>query len=285
MMKHNKRIFLKAPRINDKLKSFFIAFSVFVTVLSVSSAILFTSSLEFNLNKLVENTSIKAYDDTFTFAEETYSVKNLSGNSNIMFVLLDSDDKIESVFCTIVDFDDQTFRVKQVNGDSHVTYNESNQSVNDIYEKDSIYGLKKMFHNQWSISVEKYAIFNYNDLKKFFSSFNGITVNVKEDVSCKTPEFNLELSKGKQDLSGEKALNYFISCESQNREQVICNIINSVLVSEYVDNAELLFKRFVNSSKTDISVIDFSQANDIIKIYCRAEDKFYATPFDNGDLK
>ena len=283
MMKHNKRIFSKAPRINDKLKIFFIAFSVFVVVLSVSSVILFTSSLEFNLNNLIENTSMEAYDDTFT--DETYSVKNLSGNSNIMFVLLDSDENIESVFCTIVDFDDQTFRVKQLSGDSHVANNELDQSVNDIYENDSIDGLKKMFYSQWSISVEKYAVFNYNDLKKFFSSFKGFTINVKEDVNCKTPEFNLELSKGKQDLSGEKALNYFLSCESHNREQVICDIINSLFVSEYVDNAELLFKRFVNSSKTDISVIDFSQANDIIKIYCRAEDKFYATPFDNGDLR
>lgn len=282
-MNHNKKIFFKSPKISDKLKSFIIAFSVFIVVLSISSIILFMSSLDFDFNNLIdENTSAESNDFIPAFEEEIYSVNSLSGNSNIMFILLGSNDKVESVFCTMFNCDNQSFRVKQVNGDSYVAYNKSNQTINDIYEKDSIDGLKKMFNNQWNINAEKYVIFQYNDFKKFFSSFNGITINVKEDVNFKSPEFNLELSKGKQDLSGEKAINYFLICEN-NREQVICDIINSILMPEYVENADFLFKKFVNSSETNISVIDFSQVINTLKIYCYSEDKFFAKPFDDGD--
>ena len=57
------------------------------------------------------------------------------------------------------------------------------------------------------------------------------------------------------------------------------DIIESVLDGEHVDDAENLFKRFANLSKTDISVIDFYDSLEILKTYCYAEDKFFPQPF------
>ena len=116
-----------------------------------------------------------------------------------------------------------------------------------------------------------------SDLRKFLALFNGITVNIEDDINFKSTDFSLELSKGKQEISGEKALNYFMICE--NKEKVLCDIIESVLDGEHVDDAENLFKRFANLSKTDISVIDFYDSLEILKTYCYAEDKFFPQPF------
>lgn len=236
-------------------------------------------------NNIVEDTTIVSDNTSNTLTGEAKSINSLTGHSNIMFVLLDSDDEIESVFCTIVDFDDQSFRVKQVSGDSYIAHNKTSQSVNDIYEKDYIDGLEKMFYNQWNISIEKYVVFNYNDLKQFFSWFNGVTVNVSKDINYNSSEYNLELNKGKQVLSGEKALNYLLACENSAKESVICDIISSILKPEYVDNAYTLFKEFVNSSKTNISVIDYSESIDTLKTYCYAKDRFAVTPYNEGDCK
>ena len=54
---------------------------------------------------------------------------------------------------------------------------------------------------------------------------------------------------------------------------------------EYVDNAYALFKEFVNSSKTNISVIDYSESIESLKIYCYAEDRFDVIPYYNGESK
>ncbi len=122
-----------------------------------------------------------------------------------------------------------------------------------------------------------------SDLRRFLSSFNGIAVNVSEDINYKSSDFNLELEKGKQEISGEKALNYLLICDSKQREKVICDIITSVLTADYFEGAEKLFKKFANLSKTDISVIDFFNSLEMLEAYCYADDKFLPQPYSDGD--
>lgn len=277
-MSNNKGIFSNETKNNNKLKPFIIAFAVFVIVLSVFSMVLFMYSLDFDINNLVESTTTLE-DETTEDVKPVYSVESLSGKSNVMFIITDNDDKVKSVFCTLVDFDNKTFKVKQVNGDAQYLYGKTYKSINGIYNDASEIGVAEFVSEKWNINVDKYAIFKMSDLRKFLSSFNGITVNVSENVNYKSSEFNLELTKGKQEISGEKALNYLMICDCEQREKVLCDIIASVLNAGYIDGAENLFKKFANLSKTDISVIDFFDSLDTIKTYCYADDKFLPQPY------
>ena len=279
-MSYNKGIFPNEAKTNNKLKPFIIAFAVFIIILSVCSMFLFMYSLDFDINNLVESTTVQ--EETITQEPEpVYSVDSLSGNSNVMFIITDNDDKVQSVFCTLVDFDNKTFKVKQVNGDAQYLYGKTYKSINGIYTEFSEVGVAEFFSEKWSISVDKYAVFKMSDLRKFLSSFNGITVNVSENVNYKSSDFNLELSKGKQELSGEKALNYLMICD--DKEQVLCDIVASVLKADYMEKSESLFKKFANLSKTDISVIDFFDSVKTLETYCYADDKFLPEPFADGE--
>lgn len=281
-MNNNKGIFPNEAKTKNKLKSFIIAFAVFVVVLAVCSVVLFMYSLDFDINNLVETTT-EPVETTTEAVGETYSVESLSGNSDVMFILTDNQGKVSSVFCTLVDFDNKTFKVKHINGDAQLLYGDGYRSVNGIYNEFSEEGIIKLFSDNWGIKTDKYAVFTTSSLRKFLSSFNGITVNVTERIDYKSAEFNLELDKGKQELSGEKALNYLQVCDDKNKEQVICDIISSLLKAEYADNADVLFKKFANSSKTNISVIDFSDSFETLKTYCYADDKFLPSPYTDGD--
>ncbi len=279
-MSYNKGIFPNEAKTNNKLKPFIIAFAVFIIILSVCSMFLFMYSLDFDINNLVESTTVQ--EETITEEPKpVYSVESLSGKSNVMFIITDNDDKIQSVFCTLVDFDNKTFKVKQVNGDAQYLYGKTYKSINGIYTDFSEVGVAEFFSEKWSISVDKYAVFKMSDLRKFLSSFNGITVNVSENVNYKSSDFNLELSKGKQELSGEKALNYLMICD--DKEQVLCDIVASVLKADYMEKSESLFKKFANLSKTDISVIDFFDSVKTLETYCYADDKFLPEPFADGE--
>ncbi len=281
-MSYNKGIFPNETKTNSKFKTFIVAFAVFIVVLSVCSMVLFMYSLDFDINNLVESTTVSE-ETTTEEIKPVYSVDTLSGKSNVMFIVTDSEGEVESVFCTMLDFDNKTFKVKQIDGDAQYLYGDKYKSINGIYTDFSENGLAEFFSEKWNISVDKYAVFKLSDLKKFLSSYNGITVNVTENVNYKSDEFNLELSKGKQELSAEKALNYLMMCNNEKKEQVICDIITSVLNAEYLDKSESLFKKFANLSKTDISVIDFFDSLETLETYCCADDKFIPQPFADGE--
>ena len=279
-MSYNKGIFPDEAKTNNKLKPFIIAFAVFIVVLSACSMFLFMYSLDFDINNLVESTT-EIEETTTEEVKPVYSVESLSGASNVMFIVTDNNDKVKSVFCTLVNFDNKTFKVKQVNGDAQYLYGKTYKSINGIYTDFSEEGVAEFLSEKWNINVDKYAIFKMADLRKFLSLFNGITVNVTENINYKSDEFNLELSKGKQELSGEKVLNYLMVCD--NKEQVICDIATSILNAEYLDRGEYLFKNFANLSQTDISVIDFFDLLEILETYCYSDDKFLPQPFVNGE--
>ena len=167
----NKNIFSYETKTNNKLKPFIIAFGVFVLVLAVFSVILFMYSLDFDINNLVENTTETA-ETTTVEPEFVYSVENLTGKSDVMFLVTDEQGKIQSVFCTLADFDKKTFRVKQVDGDAQYLFGNCYMSINRIYEENGIEGLNKYFSDNWGFSTEKYAVFTISSLRKFLSSFN-----------------------------------------------------------------------------------------------------------------
>lgn len=274
----NKNLFSYENKTKNKLKPFIIAFGIFIVVLAVFSTILFMYSLDFDINNLVESTT-EAVETTTEEPSQIYSVENLSGNSNVMFLITDEQGKVQSVFCTLVDFDRKSFMVKQVDGDAQYLFGKNYMSINSIYSENGFDGLNKYFNDNWGFSTDKYAVFTMSSLRKFLSSFDGISITVTENVDYKSPSFNLELQKGYQSLSGEKALNYLMICKDKNKERVVCEIISSVLKPEYADNGNRLFKSFANNSKTDISIIDFSDSLETLKTYCYADDKFTPVPF------
>ena len=196
-----------------------------------------------------------------------------------MFLITDEQGKVQSVFCTLMDFDNKSFKVKQVDGDAQFLFGENFMSINSIYSENGFDGLNKYFRDNWGFTTDKYAIFTNSSFRKFLSAFNGISITVTEDIDYKSSAFNLELEKGYQSLSGEKILNYLMICKDENKERVLCEIISSVLLPEYVDNSDRLFKRFANESKTNISVIDFSDSFNTLKTYCYSDDKFTPVPF------
>lgn len=281
-MSYNKGIFPNETKTNNKIKPFIITFAVFIVILSVCSIVLFMYSLDFDINNLVESTTVPE-ETTTENIKPVYSVESLSGKSNVMFIITDSDDNVKSVFCTLMDFDSKQFKVKQVDGDAQYLQGKTYKSINGIYADIGESGLQNFFSEKWNINVDKYAVFKMNDLRRFLSLYNGITVNVTENVNYKSSDFNIELPKGKQEISGEKALNYLMVCDDKDKEKVICDIIASVLKAEYMENSENLFKKFANLSKTNISVIDFFDSLKTLETYCYADDKFLPEPYTEGE--
>lgn len=271
-MKKDKNIFKEQSNKKSYLKYYIFAFSVFIVILAACSAFLLMRSLNFDLSNLVEKNDTEPSTDASE--SRLYSVAGLSGKSSILFICTDKNNNLDYLFVVTTDFDNRQMAVKALDNDVTAQYNGELLSLAEIYERNFENGLKNAVNNATGITVSKYVKCNPSQIKNIFSLFDDISINVSDTVDYHSESFNLELDKGKQTLSDDYIYKYLLISDDYKRGLIICDIINSVLVPKYSENSYNLFTAFVNSCKTDISVIDHSDSEQNLYAYSNADDKF-----------
>lgn len=278
----NKELFSENKIKKSTIKYFIISFSVFIVLLAVCSVVLFMHSLDFDISNLVDSSSTTTTEPVDENVSNVHSVNDLTGKSDLLFIV-ENIDGVDFICTVSTDFDNKSMQVLCVDGSENLSYEGKILKISSIYIKDNVPGVKKMLVDNYGITIDKYVIFDSDGLKEMLSMFDGFSVNVIENVNYKSHDFNLTLSSGVQELSSDMTYKYLQISENKIRESIICDIIKSVLVADYVEDSEKLFTSFVNLCETDISVIDYSETVDRLSEYCYAEDKFYPEVYNKGD--
>lgn len=278
----NTNLFSENRIKKSTIKYFVISFSAFIVLLAICSVILLMHSLDYDIGNLVEGstTTTEPADEIET---SVYSVDDLEGKSNLLFIVEAEAKSVDFMFVVSTDFDSKSMMVKCVDGSSKMSYDGTNLTVNNIYYKDYEVGVKKAVLENFEIPIDKFVVFDKEQFEDVLSLFNGFSINVESPVNYKSKDFNLSLTKGIQELSPNLTYKYLRISDNLTREKIICDIIKSVLTTDYIDNSEKLFTSFVNLCSTDISVIDYSETVDRLKTYCYADDKFYPEVYVEGD--
>ncbi len=269
---NNKNMFTKTK--DKRMKPFFIAFVTFFLILLCCSFFLFMNSIDYDFDNLVEKNTTENSQEETENTDNMYSVSELTGKSEILFAVKDETNAIDLCFIVIADFDEKSMQIEFVDDKSATTR---------IYTTDGEKGLKNYVSGRYNISVDKYSVFQEKDFKSFLSKFDGIMINVPERIDYKSYDFNLLLEKGHQSVSGDIAYKLLKVCDRDNIELILCDIVYSVLSPKFIDRSESLFKTFVNSSTTDISIVDYTDKIELLKIYSNAKDKFKPTPYSAGE--
>ena len=278
----NKELFSENKIKKSTIKYFIISFSVFIVLLAVCSVVLFMHSLDFDISNLVDSSSTTTTEPVDENVSNVHSVNDLTGKSDLLFIV-ENIDGVDFICTVSTDFDNKSMQVLCVDGSENLSYEGKILKISSIYIEDNVPGVKKMLVDNYGITIDKYVISDSDGLKEMLSMFDGFSVNVIENVNYKSHDFNLTLSSGVQELSSDMTYKYLQISENKIRESIICDIIKSVLVADYVEDSEKLFTSFVNLCETDISVIDYSETVDRLSEYCYAEDKFYPEVYNKGD--
>lgn len=271
---NNKNLFSENKVKKSTIKYFIISFAVFIILLAVGSVVLLMHSLDYDIGNLVDNSTTTATDISDENETTIYSVNELAGKSNLLFIVETEEKNVDFLCIVSTDFDNKSMTVDCIDGNSKMEYNGVNSTISNIYLTDYELGVKKAL-NENQISVDKYIIFDNSQLQDVLALFDGFSIEVHNTVSYKSYEFNLSLEKGKQELSPDLTYKYLKVSDISTRERIICDIIKSVLTTNYIENSENLFTSFVNLCDTDISVIDYSESIERLRVYCYADDKFY----------
>lgn len=269
----NNNVFNK-KKSSQNLKYFILSFAVFILVLSVISVFLFMKSLDFNIDNLAGQNTTSADETTTREVSENYSVSNISGKTNILFICTGNSGELSFAVTVNSDFDGKTIKVKSYDGEK--TAVSDGKTLSKVYSETSVTGVKEQLQSTFHITVDKYIVCTQKQLKDILALFDKINVNIEEKVDFHSYEFNLQLEPGNQVLSNEIMAKYLMVADDSKRANAVCDIINSVLTPEYTENSQKLFTEFVNSCETDISVIDYSKKIENIVIYSKSADKFPA---------
>lgn len=263
---NNKNNVFDKKASSKSLKYFIIAFAVMILVLSVVSVFLFMRSIDFNFDNLTGRTTETETETLDEIQVERFYVSSLTGKSKILFVCENNNDELNFTCVVDVDFEQGYIKVKSYDKNDKF----SGKKLSAYYDEKTTDGLKEAL----GFDIDKYIICNQKQLQDILSLFENIYINVNSPVDYRSHDFNLQLKEGRQILSDDYITKYLIVSDNATRSQIMCDILNSILVSKYTENSQKLFTNFVNNCETDISVIDYSEKIDELIIYSKAEDKF-----------
>lgn len=271
-MVKNSNIFDK-NKPNKSIKYFIIAFALFILILSVVSVVIFMRSIDFDMNNLTGKTTTQPVDNSESTVQNDTSLSQLTSKSKILFIC-EKDDNLDFICLIDTNFEESYMNIACYDDSDLV---DENKTFKDIYSEKSVEGISDVLNTHLNMQVDKYIICSRAQLSDILSLFDNIYINVSKNIDYHSYDFNLELKEGKQVLSDDYIMKYLVISDNRTRSNIICDIINSILVPQYTENSQDLFTDFVNSCKTNISVIDYSEEIDDLIVYSKSEDKFMPT--------
>lgn len=258
---------------NKSMKYFIIAFSLFILILSVVSVVMFMSSIDFDINNLTGKTTTQQNESSANVLQNDKTLSELTSKSKILFIC-EKDSNLDFVCLFDTDFEKSYMNVSCYDDSDLIS---GKETFEQLYNEKSAQGILDALGDHLGIQIDKYIVCNRTQLRDIISLFDDISVNVSKPVDYHSFDFNLELKEGKQVLSDDYIVKYLVISDNNTRSNIICDIINSILIPKYTENSQELFTSFVNNCETNISVIDYSETIDDLVVYSKSEEKFLPT--------
>lgn len=254
-------------------KYFIIAFALFILVLSVVSVVMFMRSIDFDINNLTGKTTTQEATNTEIITQNNISLSQLKTKSKILLIC-EKDSNLDFICFIDTNFESSYMNVSCYDDSDLV---DKDKTFEDIYNEKSVQGILDALGDHLGAQIDKYIVCTRTQLCDILSLFDDVSINVLRPIDYHSFDFNLELKEGKQVLSDDYIMKYLLISDDNTRSNIICDILNSILIPRYTENSQKLFTDFVNNCKTNISIIDYSEKIDDLVIYSKSDDKFLPT--------
>lgn len=266
-----------------------IAFLCFAVVLGSASFFLLWRSLNYDFNNI-----FGASEQNTASPVESAPVSNAEFSGTYIFGAgVTDDEKKKLLFSQLisVNLSDKTVRVVAVPTDSEI----KDQSAKTLSEA-AISGGTNFKNALCEISGEdvcRYVLLTESDYKAVFRALGDITVSLSEAVNYDTDNMFLELSKGENVLTPEKTYKYMVYlCNMKKGEagdagcaEITVAAFKAFFNAENVRSADSLFEELINCCKTDITIVDFTNARSYIEYLAPQSSKQAIKAFVSKSVK
>lgn len=221
------------------------------------------------------NFSVKEFFTPDSLKSETQEVEEVlpqvSGKTNYLFIMSNKNTD-EMYMCTLfqVDMDNISYTACTL---SPKTSTESGY-LSDIYAKGGASAVLNSLNKFFGIEIDFYIDQSYDDFSDMYDSLGKVNYTVLNDVKYKDTSrygYNIKISAGEQSLSGDtaqKLLRYYVLQENNYSaaNDIVLASVSQFMNEENYEKRESLFSKFIEKSTTNITVKDFTEKNDNMKV-------------------
>ncbi len=267
IFKHRGDIYIPSAEVkDDKEKRWLFAGLCFVIAFTVIFVGLLGIKYDFSIKKFFtpENVEIALEDNTLQLPE-------VSGKTNFLFAL-SNENTGELYFCTLyqVDLDTLSYKASTLSAGTKTEQG----TLQSVYETGGAGAIVKSLNSLFGIDIDYYIDENLSGYKDMFNAMGKINYTVLSDVKYKDTSrygYNIKIKAGEQSFDGEaaeKLMRYYI--EQEQNYSAVNDMLLAQLSQQLNDDnyarQEALFSKFIECSQTDITVKDFTQANNGLRV-------------------
>lgn len=245
---------------------FVILFLCFCLLLGTASTLLLWRSLDYDFNNIFGG---DVEESTLPLNEEITEAPVYEGRA-VFLLGVTSDDKTTVRFINLISVDlfDKTIRVVPVDANKQIL--DGSMTLAEALIKQSREFLINEAESLLHTEIDRYVILTETYYKSMFNVFGDVNVFLEEEVSYDSEDMFLELKRGKNTLTPEKAYKYmkYVSNTysglkaAEKNADVIVAAFSEFYTLENNAKSEAIFTKIINYCETDISIVDFINVKD-----------------------
>ncbi len=250
-------------------KRFFVIFFLCVLLVLLISCLAILGKYDFNLKNAVNG---EAQAESTVYVEED-DIPEISGEKTYLFWCAEEDRSgIHFAWLVNIRMPERELKIYTVTPETVVDVDGVATSLEMLYSKSGERELAAAVEKATGVKIDGYACSDGNSFRNMINSFSGISVTVPEQVEYRGEGLTLVLVKGEQNMKGDTLYKYMLYLESLGAKgrsmqaNVLAEIFGSVFKPSNISRMSSLFSKFSNTLKTNLTIVDFSQAEEAAKV-------------------
>lgn len=195
----------------------------------------------------------------------------VSGKHNYLFIL-NNGQTDEMYFSSLiqVDMDAVSYKICTLDKNTQI----DGKTIEEIYLNTGAAGLMNSMSTNFGINMDYYISESTDNFSDMFDAMGRVNYIVNADVKYKDTSrygFNIKIKEGEQNLDGDKAsklMRYYLVKEKNYSavNDILLNSLSQQINAESFEKRERLFSVFIEKSETNITVKNFTQDLDNLKV-------------------
>lgn len=227
---------------------------------------------DFSIKKFFEPEDLST---TTAVEDSTVALPQVSGKTNYIVTVADNENLL-FVELVQVDLDNKSYKICTLK--SSTEYDGS--TLGYIYAHSGVLNVKSATENMLSTTFDYYIDFQRDKFTEYFDSLGSVNYALVSDIKYKNNKsavpFTVRMKAGEQVIKGTQAVNlvrYFLETNNQqSANDVLLTSLSKQINVDNFANKDSLFQDLVTKSNTNITVRDYSAADDDITVLCNSQN-------------
>lgn len=265
-------IFRTARQTNDRgFRKFSVIFAVSVLAVLLISCLAILSKHDFDIKTAMGGDSVTETEPV----SEPSTVWQEEADKTYFFWCADSATK-ELRFAWLVNFRLPEAKVTVCTLPPDTPVSDGADTLERVLAKSGANEAVKKLEEYTGFTIDGYIGSDEQSFKTMINYLGGATVTVPEQIEYRSDEFTVILVKGKQNLKADSLFKYLrylgtLGSRGENLQStVLTEILDGIFRPANTEKRERYFSKLSNTVKTDLSIVDYSAAENGIKAFMQS---------------